>query len=40
MANIPDKPDGVVGDAEDEFNNKVEEIKAENEKTTKENAQL
>ena len=40
MLDIPAKPDGAEGDAEEEYNNKVEEIKADNEKFTKENAQL
>jgi len=35
---IPEKPEGADGDAEDDYNNKVEEIKADNEKITKENA--
>lgn len=40
MLEIPAKPDGAEGDAEEEYNTKVDEIKADNEKFTKENAQL
>ena len=39
MVDIPLKPDGLEGDAEEDFNAKIEEVKAENEKATKENAQ-
>lgn len=28
MTNIPEKPEGVEGDAEEDYNAKVEEIKA------------
>lgn len=40
MVDMPIKPDGLDEAGEEDFNNKCEEIKADNEKTTKDNAQL